>query len=362
MVAGGGVFVGAALYVAAEPLGALVFGKPQLAGALRIAAFGVPPLALGLLSSQGLRGLKRVREYVFFDLVARFLAAGICLPPALALVRPDHAPVLAFVGGSYLVAAANLMVLRARVRALEAGDEAPAAEPLPHWQAMLAMGLPLLLASSTVYLKGWVDTLMLGVYRTEAEVGVYNVALKLAALASLPLVAVNAIAAPRFAEASAAGEPWRLRRTVEQSGRMILLSSVPIAVALAAAPRLWLGMFGPEAAAGATVLVILCAAYLLSALAGSVGYLLQMIGKQVVFQNITLAVLAISIALNALLVPRYGIEGAAVSTCVGVLLFNGGCVAYLRWHLGFWTIPFMPGGRGPSAPPPDGRPDAPAKV
>jgi O-antigen/teichoic acid export membrane protein len=347
LVVPGSLLAGAAVYAGAEVLAQGLFGNPRLAASFRLAALGVPPLALGYAGSQVLRALTRVGEYVFFDLVARFAVALPLFGVALLVVDGRRGAVLAFVAATWVTTAATLLRVRACVRALpgEASATAPPA-PAESWRGLLAIGLPLLMASSTVFLKGWLDTAMLGIYRTEAEVGVYNVALKLATLASLPLLAINAVAAPRFARAHAAGDGAGLRRTVEYSGRMILLTSVPITALLVAAPGLWLGVFGPEAAGAGWALVVLSLGYLFSALSGSVGYLMQMTGRQVAFQNITLAGLVLQVAANALLIPRWGVNGAAVSTCVGVVAWNAACVLYLRARLGIWTLPFLPRGRG----------------
>src|SRR5699024_12296301 len=44
------------------------------------------------------------------------------------------------------------------------------------------------------------DVIMLGIFSTKAQVGIYNVAYKVATLTSFILIAVNAIAAPTIAE------------------------------------------------------------------------------------------------------------------------------------------------------------------
>jgi O-antigen/teichoic acid export membrane protein len=326
-----------AVHFGAEVLAGRIFHKPQLAAAIRTAAWGVPPVALSLLLSQGLRGLRRVAEYSFFDLVARFLSALALFPLALRLTTPELAPVLAFVIGAYLVAAANLLVMRSRVRGLPQGDPARA------WsgggRALLAIGFPLLLASSAVYLKGWVDTVMLGIMRTEAEVGVYNLALKLATLAGLPLVAVNSIAAPRFAAAYGRGDQAALRREVEHSGRLILVSSVPIAAVLIIFAGPLLSVFGREVAVGVPTLRVLTLGFLLSALVGSVGYLLQMTGRQWFFQAVTTVTLVFNVLSNLLLIPRFGIMGAGISTAAGLVVWNLTCWWYVFRRLRIQTVP-----------------------
>lgn len=329
--------IGLGAFVGAEALAVGIFRKPELGGAFRLAAASIPPVAVGLLSSQVLRGLRCVREYVFFDLVARFLAALMLLLPFSILLQRHNPPVVSFVVGAYCVALANLWVLRRRVAALPNRDEGVEVKRVST-AGMLRIGLPLLLASSAVYLKGWIDTVMLGIYATSADVGVYNLALKLAALAALPLMAVNTIAAPQMAEAFGRGDLARLSRIVAQAGRLVMFGSIPITVALLMAPKFWLGIFGPEVAIAAPALIVLTCAYLVSALAGPVGYLLQMTGRQVAFQNITLFSLGLCVLLNAVLIPKYGIVGAAATTAAGLIAWNGIGAVYVYRTLGIVSI------------------------
>jgi O-antigen/teichoic acid export membrane protein len=188
---------------------------------------------------------------------------------------------------------------------------------------------------------GWIDTLMLGAHVGDADVGAYTIALKLAALTSLPLMAVNAIAAPKFAEAHSMGTPHRMVSTVEQSGRLILLTSLPVAAVLWLAPAFWLGLFAPEAVAAVSALTILLAGFLINAIAGSVGPLLNMTGRQKAFRNITFIVVLAKVVINLWLIPTFGIAGAATSSLLAFASWNLMCIVYLRRSLGMWTVPFL---------------------
>ncbi len=94
---------------------------------------------------------------------------------------------------------------------------------------------------------------------------------------------------------------------------------------------------------GKNVLIILCIGSFLSAIAGSVGYFMQMTDSQVAFQNISLAASVLGFSLNLVLIPVLGIEGAAISTCATMIFWNGTCVIYIKkkYSLVIAYIPFL---------------------
>ncbi|NNF58889.1 MAG: oligosaccharide flippase family protein [Rhodothermaceae bacterium] len=192
---------------------------------------------------------------------------------------------------------------------------------------LLTTAFPLLFANSMIFLKGWIDTIMVGAFLDETAVGVYDIAFKLAALIIIPLGAVNSIAAPKFAELRQ--DRMRLQRFIGYATTAAALCAAPLFLLLVAAPGFVLGLFGPEYVQGATALRIIAAGMLASALAGSVGVFLQMTGRQVAYQVISFIVVVASIALSYVLIPRFGINGAAVATSASLILFNVAAVAYV---------------------------------
>ena len=189
---------------------------------------------------------------------------------------------------------------------------------------------------------GWTDIIILGMFKTEGEVGIYNVALKVATLTSITLFAINSIAAPKFAEFYGKKDMKGLREVVLQTTKLIFWTSFPILLVFFFFPSFILGIFGREFEAGAVALMILAFGQFINAISGSVGYILQMSGKHKVFQNIILVATTINIILNAVLIPRYGINGAACASLVSMSFWNLSSVTYIKIHFGISTL-YIPG-------------------
>ncbi|MEA3644191.1 MAG: hypothetical protein VBE63_30340, partial [Lamprobacter sp.] len=98
-------------------------------------------------------------------------------------------------------------------------------------RVILAGCLPLLVAVTASQIVTWSSQLILGVWATAADVAVFNAAQRTALLISLVLVAVNSIAAPKFAALSRLGEQEALRKTALQATRLMLgLALIPFAL------------------------------------------------------------------------------------------------------------------------------------
>ncbi|WP_223032321.1 flippase [Hanstruepera marina] len=202
---------------------------------------------------------------------------------------------------------------------------------------------PMLFSNSFALLLGWVNVLLLGYFISEFGVGIYDSAEKLAALSNLALIAVNSIAAPKFAEAHSKDNIHELKAVMQKSTKMIFFITAPLLLILIVFGKPVLGLYGSEFIVGYWCLVFLCLGRFISSISGSVGYLLQMTGQQKTFQNVVFLAFIINLILSLILIPRFGILGAAVSKCIAIVFWNVTLVIIIKKRLGFWTfyIPFI---------------------
>ena len=77
-----------------------------------------------------------------------------------------------------------------------------------------------------------------------------------------------------------------LQKVVRQSTKIIFWTSIPLIIIFFSFPKYFLGLFGVEFIIGINAFIFLSCGKLVSAFSGSVGNLLQMTGKQVVFMKI----------------------------------------------------------------------------
>ena len=80
--------------------------------------------------------------------------------------------------------------------------------------------------------------------------------------------------------------------------------------------------FGNEYISGYAALVILCVSQSVCIITGPGGVLLNMSGHEKIVMKILLFSATLNIILNAILIPRYGINGAAISTAISTVIWH----------------------------------------
>ena len=210
---------------------------------------------------------------------------------------------------------------------------------------MLRTGWPMLLGSAMFLVMSWTDTLLLGHFLEEDQVGIYRVAFRMAAVVTLVQAAVNSYAAPLFAERHVSGDRTGLKLALRQTTLLNVAFSVPAFVALVAVPAWWLGWFGDAFVPGATCLVWLAVGQVVNALCGPVMYLLNMTGHERQAQRIVWIAAMGNLVMNVWAIPRFGIEGAAVATAFSMALWNVAAAVAVKRLLGLSVWDAVRGGQ-----------------
>lgn len=211
------------------------------------------------------------------------------------------------------------------------------------YKKIVRISTPMLLSSSFALLMGWSDIIMLSFYKSTIDIGIYNASLKLAALSGITLIAINAIATPKFVEFYTKNDNQGLKETVQKSTKMIFATTTPILLILILFSKEILNLFGDEFIIGYLALIYLCISRFINAISGSVGYIMQMTDQQNVYQNVIIIAFFINLILNFVLIPTYSYNGAAIASSIAMIFWNLTLVVIIKKKLGFWTIyiPFL---------------------
>lgn len=325
---------GVSIYLSSSYVANNFFMKPELAKSLRVVAIALPfYVGLGLIAAY-FRGHKKTVKFVLFNsaLIALFF-----LILLLSLIWSEYEIELFYL---YLIAIFIVFVIGLLIVLKETKPffKSLHTDSLYDFKRLRQIAVPLLFANSFSMMMNWSDIIMLGIFKSESDVGIYTASFKLATLTSIVLFAVNSIVAPKFAELYSQGDINGLKRTVNLSSKLIFFTSVPILLVLWLFPKTILGLYGEEFTSGVTVLAILAFGQLINALCGSVGYLMQMIGYEKVYQRVLFIALILNILLNIAVIPRFGIIGAAVASIISLIFWNITLVLFLRKKEGITTI------------------------
>jgi O-antigen/teichoic acid export membrane protein len=167
-----------------------------------------------------------------------------------------------------------------------------------------------------------INTLLLGYFRESAEIGIYGAAFRTAFLIPIGLESFNTIFAPIISDLYEKKELRKLESLFKIATKWIFTISLPLSLYLVFYAKPILQIWGKDYADGSICLVILAVGQLINCSVGSVGYMITMIGRSKINLANMSGILIMNIVLNLLLIPRYGIIGAAISVTASLALIN----------------------------------------
>jgi O-antigen/teichoic acid export membrane protein len=319
--------------------------SPSFRGPFCVAMLLVPLTALTLLRQGAMQAFGRivigqVPEYLIRPLL---IVIGVIALEAMGALTPTTALGANATGVAVACLVGALLLRRALPTALRA------VQPAYVTREWLRASLPMMLISGVTMANGYAAILVVGSLDGTRNAGIYSVVQKGAELIIILLMAANMPLAPAIARLHAHGDRQGLEQATEHVARATLLVSAPVAIAFMVFPGIYLTLFGPSFAAGATALTIVAFGQLVNAMAGPSGNLLIMTGEEKVAVRAVAAGLLANVVLAILLVPSLGVTGGAVAYASSLILWNIILVVLARRRLGinvtafrWWSIQRSP--------------------
>lgn len=177
----------------------------------------------------------------------------------------------------------------------------------------------------------------IGYYRSSVEVGLYAVAFSLQQLLFVPANAFSVIFNPIIAELYIQGEMLEIQRLYKTVTKWVLISCSPIAITFLLHPQPILALFGNMYVDATTILIILTITSFIVNLIGISGHIINMIGKAKINMINSIITAIITISMLILLIPTYGLIGAALAYSAGLLINN-----IIRTLYVFFTLKMHP--------------------
>ncbi len=317
LLALGGSLLGAVGLIAMRGWAASSFKAPDLVWLLPLFALALPFATVGTIFVTGLQALRQMWALSTIQYL---------LDPLLRIVSFIGLFFLGWrlvaVGASHLLAS----VAVALFAFLWLSSSFPLVSPpiLTRFRPgpLLAFSLPLLMSNIVGFILQWADSLFLGYYLTIRDVGVYGAAGRLAGLSGMFLLAISTIFAPKIYSLYCKGNLEEVGRLYQHSTRWVLMCVLPLFLFTVLNAEPLLALFGPDFVKGSTALIILAAAYLVMTGTGPAGDVVLMTGRSKAILYAAAASGALGLGLNAYLIPRYGLIGAASATGLAIAFGN----------------------------------------
>lgn len=181
----------------------------------------------------------------------------------------------------------------------------------------------------------WLDVLLVGALISPAAAALYTVATRLLQAGFVAVEAVGQAVEPMFSAALAAGDRERTRSLYEVSTGWLVGLTWPLFFTVWIFAGTILGLFGDEFSGSTSVVAILAISALIGSGVGPVDILLVMSGKSTWSLWNSAIAFGLNVGLNLLLIPIWGLDGAALAWAVSRVAANLIPLVQVRVTLGF---------------------------
>ncbi len=308
----------ATLFMAAEPLASGLFNESRLVPLLRVFAVIVPFMTVSNVLAAVARGLKRMDYAALAENIVMSVVRVVLLG-ALMLVGLDVLVAALVFGIADVAATVTLLVCINREVPLRGVFSAGARR---EYRAVFRFAIPLWISGVLLQFRKNLEILLLGALSVASSVGLFAIVGRVNLLGHVVYRAVVTSVKPVLAELHSEGDRHELARVYRASTRWTFMFTLPFILLMVLFPGPILSMFGQAFAAGATALIVLALAELANAGTGTCGSIIDTTGHTRVKLLNSLAWLAILFGTSMLLIPRWGVLGAAVASLVSTAAIN----------------------------------------
>ena len=330
----------------ANPIAMILFRHESYAMPLREAALLIPLNGLQAIVLNSLQAIKEVKWQVYAGRVIEPVVTITLLFVFYLLGFRLEALIFAYVFGLLVSLVAGQIAFKK-----QAGDlirATPAYEP----GVWMRFGAAMLFNVMTVAVIQSTDVLGLGAFDTANQVSLYGAADRIGALIAMPFFALNIVFTPLISELHAHNDLPQLDSMFALVTRWSFAVSWPICLCCVIFGAPILGIFGKGYAAGSAALVVLAAGSIINAATGPVSSMLAMTGQLGVLWFDTALRVIINVGLVIVLIPPYGVLGAAAASSLTVVILNIVSLIQVWWILKIqpyrWEMlkPLIAGGAG----------------
>jgi O-antigen/teichoic acid export membrane protein len=306
-------------------------GDPLRAPLLLAILVITAPGSLLRLRQGTLQGFSRVIQAQVLEGVVRPLTSCVVLAGVWfvrgTMLDASQAILLSCIALLVALAVGELLVRRCR-QSLERR------KPVRESKRWLSSAAPLLGVAVLVFINSRIDLFVISYLMTTDAVGIFSVVDRVTQILALAIGAFAIAYAPRVGELHARNELPSLQLQLTSLARTASLIVLPLTLVLLVAGQPILKLFGTSFEEGLPALRILVLGQIVNVACGAVAMVLTMTGHEKTALRGVAAGFVINLVLDLLLIPRFGLSGAAAATAASVVFVNVTLVRQLEKHTG----------------------------
>jgi len=305
------------LYFLAEPIAGGLFKEVRLAPFFQLFSFIIPFMTLSSVLVGVARGFKRMDYSALAEngvlFITRMIMVGI-----LALIHLDAFTAVIAFGLSELAVSITLLYLLNKEYSLKRSLN----EGRREYRKIITFALPFWMSGILTKFRKNIQTLLLGTLNTVSSVGIFSIASKINLISLIFYKSIIASVKPVLAELDGRNDWEQIGQLYQTTTRWTFMANLPIFIIMAIFPEQLMSIFGKSFTTGALALIILALGELVNAGTGICGSIIDMTGRtKLKLANSIFWVLLISVS-NVILIPRWGVVGAAIASSLSVASVN----------------------------------------
>jgi len=315
------IIISLILFLSADFISLQIFNITGLSLPLKIISFTIPFYVILLILMSLFRGLKQVKERIIFnDFIKN-------------LLFPLFLIVIILISGSFkwgIIAYCLSIIITTSLFFIYFIKKYPIKLEFtkkilkrPIGKELIFFSLPLMLVAILDKVLHWTDTIMLGYYKTPEIVGLYNSAVPLGSFISTALGAMLFIYTPIISDLYARRKDTEMRRNYAILTKWLCFATFPLTMLFVLYPKIVINFFfGQNYIFAYTVLQILVIGFFINNIMGPNGATLTAMAKTNFLMIATFSAACINVVLNIVLIPKYGVHGAAIATVTALVSIN----------------------------------------
>jgi O-antigen/teichoic acid export membrane protein len=190
-----------------------------------------------------------------------------------------------------------------------------------HFSGLLSFSIWTFLSSGGLLIFTYADTILIGIFMTETDVGIYRAAFQLTSVASFVVIAFHTVLFPRISRWHAEKQFDRIEYSLKKAFTYSLFLATPVcAGGMLLSGKLLYFLYGAAFQPGASVLIILLFVQVANIFMYLQTMCLNAMDKPKISFYITAGSAVLNIILNILLIPLFGISGAAIASLITLIL------------------------------------------
>jgi O-antigen/teichoic acid export membrane protein len=323
------------------PAQARGWGVPELTPYFQAGGVFLIFLLLSEFNNFVLRSILKIQTANYNNVVTLVSRVLLIAGLTVFLFRRDNPLILQFLSGCFLAwLISQISIIKHFYLPAKGLDRGPEVS----YGIILSVAFPMLFTYLGFFMTNFADAYMLPFYTSTEMVGIYKTCANVASIAAMGLVAMNTTIQPKISQLYYQGKKEEVMKLCTKFARLIFLMNIPIFAMIIFGSRLmiWLA-YGEEFVPGAFALSILAIGQIFNVACGPVAQLLNVTGFHKQFRNISLMGAGVNLLMIILLIPVWGIEGAAVASAISMAVWNIIGTFYIKKKFGYYIayVPFI---------------------